>query len=263
MSNPPLSPVKLNPRNGWQGWWPGWRGLLDPENGRIPEFLREEAARLPDRARVLDAGAGTRPYAEIFHRQQYESCDMPGGFYEQKHTFECWLHEIPQPDNTYDAVILTQVLEHVPDPAAVLRELRRILKPGGRILLSVPLSGPLHGEPWHFFQFTHHGLAVLAQKTDLQFASCEKIGGAFWQLGKRTPDAFAKLLKQYDPGRARKRGQPVWLAVAMSIVLFPLWLVGLTISAWVLRPLCYWLDRLDIRKDFTLGYTAVLSKPRG
>jgi SAM-dependent methyltransferase len=260
MSSPPPFPVKLNPRNGWLGWWPGWRGLLDPENGRIPVFLREEAARLPAQARVLDAGAGTRPHAIFFKRQHYESCDMPGGFYEQKHDFECLLHEIPKPAETYDAVILTQVLEHVPNPAAVLRELRRILKPGGRILLSVPLNCPLHGEPYHFFQFTHHGIAVLSAEAGLQIESCEKIGGAFWQLGKRTPDAFAKLLKQYDPGRARKRGQPLWLAIIMSIALFPVWLVGLAVSAWIFRPLFYWMDRLDIHKDFTLGYTAVLIK---
>ena len=261
MSTSPSSSIPLNPRNGWLGWWPGWRGLFDPENGRIPAFLQEESARLVGGALVLDAGAGQRPYAIYFQRQQYQSCDMPGGFYRQKHDFECWLHEIPRPDNTYDAVVLTPVLEHVPDPAAVLKELRRVLKPGGRILVSVPLNGPLHGEPYHFFQFTHYGLAVLAQQNGLTLEVCEKIGGAFWQLGKRIPDTVSKLMKQYDPGRARKRGQSLGLAFGMSAALFPIWLVGLPLTSWLLRPLCYWLDRLDIRKDFTLGYTAVMIKP--
>jgi SAM-dependent methyltransferase len=251
----------LNSRHGWQGWWPGWRAVLDPENGRIVAFLKEEAAQLPRGTRVLDAGAGLCPYAGIFHAQHYESCDMPGGFYRQKQTFECFLHEIPQPDNTYEAVILTQVLEHVPDPEKTLREIARILKPGGRLILSVPLNGPLHGEPYHFFQFTHHGLFELARRAGLSVVRCEKIGGAFWNLGKRTPDTLVKLLKQYDPGRARKRNQPLWLALLMTVLLFPFWLVGVVLFGGIVRPLCYWLDRLDVRKDFTLGYTLVLAKP--
>ncbi len=256
--NPPKIP--LNPRNGWLGWWPGWRAVLDPENGRIPAFLLEEAARLPDGARLLDAGAGTRPFAGFFSRQKYESCDMPGGFYEQQHDFECFLHEIPRPADNYDAAVLTQVLEHVPDPLAVLRELNRVLKPGGKLLLSVPLNGPLHGEPWHFFQFTHYGLAELAARAGFQIETVEKVGGAFWNLGKRFPDAVRKLMKQYDPFRARKRGQSILFCVWMNLILFLPWLLLLPLSAYILRPLCYWADRLDIQKTFTIGYTAVFVK---
>lgn len=253
---------ELNPRHGWLGWWPrgGWRAVLDPENGRIRAFLEDEAARLAAGARVLDAGAGTRPYAALFRRQEYHSCDMPGGFYEARHDFECRLDAIPQPDASYDAVILTQVLEHVPNPIAVLREIRRVLRPGGRVLLSVPMNSPLHGEPWHFFQFTHHGLAELARQSDLVLATVEKLGGAFWHLGKRFPDTLRKLLKQWDPTRARKRGQSVRICVGMTLVLLPLYLLGYPVSAWIWRPLCYWLDQLDREKSFTLGFTAVLHK---
>ncbi len=137
----------LDPRNGWLGWWPdhGVRAILDPENGRLRKFLEEEARQLADGARVLDASAGTRPYAGIFHRQIYESCDVPDGFYPCKHDFECYLESIPRPDATYDAVILTQVLEHAPNPETALRELNRVLKPGCLLLVTVPLNAPLHG----------------------------------------------------------------------------------------------------------------------
>ncbi len=252
--------VDLNPRHGWLGWCPGWRAVLDPENARITAFLNEEAAKLPAGARVLDAGAGSRPYESIFRRQQYESCDMPGGFYRQQHDVECFLHEIPRPNDTYDAIVLTQVLEHVPEPEAVLRELNRVLKPNGRLLVSVPLSSPLHGEPWHFFHFTHYALAGLSGRSNFEMESCEKIGGAFWTLGKRLPDAFRKWLKQYDPTRARKRGQSLALCLGMTLVLFVPWLLCYPVTAYGVRPLCYWLDRLDIEKSFTSGYTAVFVK---
>ena len=185
---------------------------------------------------------------------------MPGGFYPQRHDFECFLDNIPRPDADYDAIINTQVLEHVPDPSAVLKEFQRLLKPGGTLLLSVPLTAPLHGEPWHFFHFTHHALFRLAAQYGFDVRSCEKIGGAFWVLGKRLPDAFRKLLIQYDPTRARKRGQTLTRAVVMTFLMIPAWLLFYPAAAGVLRPLFYWLDRLDIEKSFTLGYTAVFAK---
>jgi len=261
MSSPPPFPVKLNPRNGWLGWWPGWFGLVQPEKVRNRAFIKEEAAKLPAGALVLDAGAGQRKFAEIFHKQRYESCDMPGGFYKQKHDFECFLDAIPKPDDTYDAVVNTQVLEHVPDPLAVLKELHRVLKPGGVLLMSLPLNAPLHGEPWHYFHFTHYGVFELVRKTGFEMISCEKRGGAFWAMGQRLRDMFALWLKQYDPTRARKRGQSIAFCLLMNLVLLGPWLVLYPFSAYVICPLCYWLDLTDIQKSYTNGYTIVLRKP--
>jgi SAM-dependent methyltransferase len=185
---------------------------------------------------------------------------MPGGFYDQPHDFECELHNIPKDDNTYDAVVLTQVLEHVPDPEAALAEICRVMKPNGKLLLSAPLNGPLHGEPWHYFQFTHYGLDQLAQKTGFKIDEIEKIGGAFWLIGKRLPVAFKKFLKQYDPFRAKKRGQNILFCIFMTLMLLPTWFVLYLPSAYVIRPLFYWLDYLDREKRFTTGYTAVFVK---
>ena len=254
--------VSLNPRAGWLGWWPegGIRSVIDPENGRIRAFLTQGAAELPEGALVLDASACARPYAPLFHRQRYESCDMPGGFYEAKHDFECFLDAIPRPDATYDAILLTQVLEHVHDPATVLAELKRILKPGGVLYLSVPLTAPLHGEPWHFFHFTHYGLAELARRTGWKIRECEKVGGAFWLLGKRLGDLPRKLMKQVDPFRAKRRGLSVSGCVVATLLFLPFWLLGLLLLTFTFRPLCYWLDRFDFEKSFTIGYTAVFTK---
>lgn len=251
--------IVLESRAGWMGWWPdgGWRTVLDPENGRIRHFLHEEIARLEVGARVLDASAGARPYAALFQQQNYQSCDVPGGFYKCKHDFECYLDAVPKPDAYYDAVALTQVLEHVPNPEAVLRELARITKFHGRLLISVPLNCPLHGEPWHFFNFTHHGLKELARRTGWRIEKCEKVGGMFWILGKRLADMPRKLMKSVDPFRARKRGQSVSACILWSIFFLPAWIVMVPLLSYVVRPVFYWLDRLDFEKSFTFGYTAV------
>lgn len=251
------NPIALNARAGWMGWWPGLRSVLDPENGRIRSFLKEESAILSNGSKVLDASAGARPYAFLFQHQQYESCDVPGGFYRCSHDFECYLDNIPRPDHFYDAIVLTQVLEHVPNPELVLWELGRITKQGGKLLISVPLNGPLHGEPWHFFQFTHHGLLELARKTNWEVAKCEKIGGAFWFLSKHAADLPKRLMKSVDPLRAKKRGKPILVCILWTTALLPIWLISIPIIGFIIRPLCYWLDLLDIEKTLTSGYTAV------
>jgi len=253
---------ECNPRHGWMGCWPGFTALYDPENGRIKKFLIEEELRLRQNSKILDASAGSKPYASIFKNHKYESCDIPGGFYHQKHNFECLLDNIPKPDGHYDAILLTQVLEHVPNPEKVLLEIHRTLKPGGQLLMSVPLNGPLHGEPWHFFQFSHYGLLELARRTNFELTNLEKIGGAFWFFGKHLQDTPKRIMKSFDPGRARKRGQSIWRCLLLSSLFLPFWLASLIILSGVFRPICYWLDLLDVPKTLTLGYTAVLKKTK-
>ena len=254
--------ILLNPRHGWLGFWPktGMKAIIDPENAFIFVFVFEQRQQMDDQSYVLDAGAGEQPFSSIFKGLRYESTDMPGGFYKNKQDFECELHEIPKPNNHYDVVLLTQVLEHVPDPHAVLSELNRVLKPNGKLLISVPLNGPLHGEPWHFFQFTHHGLNQLAINTNFHIHQIEKIGGAFWFIGKRLSIALSQIIKQYDPFRAKKRGQNIVFSILISLLLLPIWFIFYLPAAYIIRPLFYWLDYLDRQKILTTGYTAVFIK---
>jgi len=254
--------ILLNSRHGWLGWWPrtGIKSIFDPENARVFEFLVEQRKKMVDQSYVLDAGAGEQPYKRIFDGLNYESTDMPRGFYKKKHDFECELHDIPKPNDHYDVVVLTQVLEHVPDPQATLSEIYRVLKPNGKLLISVPLNSPLHGEPWHFFQFTHYGLNQLALNTGFHIIEIEKVGGAFWLIGKRLAIAFSQLLKQYDPFRAKKRGQNVIFSTLMSFLLLPTWFIFYLPAAYIIRPFFYWLDYLDRQKTLTTGYTAVFIK---
>jgi SAM-dependent methyltransferase len=95
-------------------------------------FLRRAAASVPAGSRVLDAGAGDCVYAPLFQGLQYESADF--GKVDKPYgplTYECDLAAIPFEDARFDMVVLTQVLEHIPDPGRVLTELSRVLKPGG------------------------------------------------------------------------------------------------------------------------------------
>ena len=75
-------------------------------------------------------------------------------------------------DNTYDVIICTQVLEHVANPFLAAAELFRILKPGGRLLLTVPAAYPYHAVPRDYWRFTRDSLQLLFGERfrDLQIA---------------------------------------------------------------------------------------------
>jgi SAM-dependent methyltransferase len=70
---------------------------------------------------------------------------------------------MPFADNTFDGVVLTEVLEHCVDPQAAMREVFRVLKPGGLLLVTSPFFWPWHGtdEYEDYWRFTHQGWQLL------------------------------------------------------------------------------------------------------
>lgn len=71
--------------------------------------------------------------------------------------------------NYYDAIMCTEVLEHVVEPFAAIRELRRIVKTGGYILITTPLNARIHGPIPDCWRFTEFGLRVLLRDFDIEY----------------------------------------------------------------------------------------------
>ena len=69
--------------------------------------------------------------------------------------------DYPFEDSKFDKVLLRCVLEHVEEPEHILKELYRILKPGGKIVIEAPFINPIHGAPEDYFRFTPKGLEVI------------------------------------------------------------------------------------------------------
>ena len=119
------------------------------ERGLILAFVRDAAAAAPAGARVLDAGAGDAPYRELFAHADYPTSDWSESVHEgaRRADIVASLDALPVADASFDLVVCTQVLEHVPEPAAVLEELRRVLRPGGELWLTVPSSASCTRSP--------------------------------------------------------------------------------------------------------------------
>jgi SAM-dependent methyltransferase len=137
------------------------------ERQSILEFVARCAQQLEPGSRVLDAGAGDAPYRELFEHCDYRTTDWAQSVHPGAQSADVIapLDALPIPDASFDAVLCTQVLEHVSDPETVLTELRRVLRPGGHLWMTVPLTWPLHEEPFDFFRYTQYGLAALLDRS--------------------------------------------------------------------------------------------------
>jgi SAM-dependent methyltransferase len=127
------------------------------------------------RGRVLDVGCGDRPYDALFTgADELVGFDVPSNEYADLHGS---IEGIPVDDASFDVVLCLQVLEHVPDPAAALRELRRAVRPGGRVLLTTHGVYPFHPNPDDLWRWTHQGLERLF-RTNAEWASVTVTPGA-------------------------------------------------------------------------------------
>jgi SAM-dependent methyltransferase len=129
----------------------------------LHRFLARAGQAVAPGERVLDAGAGRAPYRDLFAHASYETADflaVKGKKYAQP-DYVCDLARIPVEDGRFDHVLLTQVLEHLPDPAIVLAELHRVLKQDGTLWLTAPLFYAEHEKPYDFFRYTQFGLRHL------------------------------------------------------------------------------------------------------
>lgn len=134
------------------------------------------------RGRLLDAGAGRCAYRFLLKPacDEYVACDIDP---KNEDVIAADLQRLPFPDNSFDTVFCSQVLEHVPDHAQAVAECHRVLRPGGHFIGSVPHISWLHNEPHDYFRFTAHGLRYLANRAgfgELLIAPC---GGLVSLLG--------------------------------------------------------------------------------
>jgi SAM-dependent methyltransferase len=70
-------------------------------------------------------------------------------------------HHLPFAPGSFDLIISTEMLEHTAEPQRIVDEIRRVLRPGGRLLLTTRFIFPLHDVPGDYFRFTNYGLAHL------------------------------------------------------------------------------------------------------
>ncbi|MBA3953879.1 class I SAM-dependent methyltransferase [Candidatus Dependentiae bacterium] len=154
------------------------------------KWVKEKAQLLKSGSKVLDVGAGESPYRSHFGHCIYKTHDFAENKNHVNYTsldYVSDIKSIPVSDNEFDAIICTEVLEHVPYPIEALKEMARILKPGGKLLLTAPLGSGLHQMPYHFYGgYTPEWYRFFCDKFDLEIIEIIENGGTFKLLAQES-----------------------------------------------------------------------------
>lgn len=132
--------------------------------------------RLPPGGRVLDYGCAEAPYRYFFPADTYfVAADLPGNPYASLTLNPDTT--VPAEAESFDVVLSTQVLEHVADPALYLAECFRLLRPGGRLLLSTHGMFIYHPDPIDYWRWTCAGLRHVVEEAGFSIVRFEGIIG--------------------------------------------------------------------------------------
>ncbi|MDR1090486.1 MAG: class I SAM-dependent methyltransferase [Prevotella sp.] len=132
-------------------------------NNRRVAWLINQLKQLPDGYRLLDAGAGTQYFRQFCPHFDYVAQDfasyIPDPNAQGLQNIE-WnygkldiisdITDIPAPDNSFDAILCSEVLEHIPYPEKAIVEFSRLLRPGGTLLITAPFCSLTHQSPYFF-----------------------------------------------------------------------------------------------------------------
>jgi SAM-dependent methyltransferase len=180
------------------------------------------------KGRLLDVGCGHRPYEKTFFAgaSEYIGCDYLSD--RSRPDVICSALDLTFPDNSFDTVVSTELLEHVPDPQLAFREMFRVVKPGGYVILSTPLYWPRHEVPYDFFRYPYDGLLHLVKEAGLEVEKLYNRGRSYAFLGQ--------VIQHIHP-------------------------IPLKIVDWFINRIFLWCDRKLNHDALTLGWTVVARKP--
>jgi SAM-dependent methyltransferase len=201
-------------------WDPGASNPHDPWSRfrcykwLVSRRLARAIARIGHHAhgRVLDVGCGDKRFVPYCTESatQYIGLDYPTTFFgkpENVNVFGTAL-SLPFADASFDTVISFEVLEHVTNPQQMVAEIQRVLKPGGRVILTTPFLWGEHCQPHDYFRFTLYGLKRLFEDQGLSVLEQIRANG-FWTFWAQ------RLVYYLAPIYGRRL---TWLQTAVSFM---------------------------------------------
>jgi SAM-dependent methyltransferase len=215
------------------------------------EWIAAQAASVQEKLKVLDVGAGSAPYRAFFAHCDYKTQDFSALTGDQlRHGGYAAIDivspadAIPVADASFDVILCTEVLEHVPEPISVIKEFSRILSAGGRLILTAPLGSGIHQEPYHFYGgYTPYWYGKFLSEAGFDSIVVTANAGTLRHVAQETI-RFARMTRPFAftaPNYFHLLWLPFWMILA------PVLALGVPVAAKVL-------DRFDSEQRFTVGY---------
>lgn len=150
----------------------------------VADLVAERYARvLPTlaRGRLVDLGCGKAPLLDCYgaHVDSVLLADWANSYHENPLLdLVCDLNKpLELESDRFDTIVLSDVLEHIAEPNALLGEVARIAAPGARLILNVPFLYSLHEEPYDYFRYTRFGLTRMLEAAGFVEIQVEEVGG--------------------------------------------------------------------------------------
>jgi SAM-dependent methyltransferase len=171
-------------------------GLSNKDNRG--KWLAKTIANIPNGESILDAGAGELQNKPLCNHLIYTSQDFAqyngsgdgkgiqtGEWDNTKLDIISDITKIPVPSNSFQNILCSEVLEHVPDPVQAMKELVRVLKPGGKLIITVPFASLTHFAPYHFASgLNKYFFSHWSEKLDLEIIEISFNGNYFEFVGQ-------------------------------------------------------------------------------
>jgi SAM-dependent methyltransferase len=150
----------------------------------LKDLVVKEAPQLV--GRLLDVGCGQTPYKELLAASPYIGVDRPVTMHglSEIDAFSTAV-ALPFAPESFDSLLCTEVLEHLPQPELALQEMGRVARPGALLLVTAPFGEQLHEEPFDYYRFTHYGLQDLLTRNGWETLTLHHRGGTWLELGYR------------------------------------------------------------------------------
>ena len=230
-------------------------------HGRLfhPQWLaiRAQRAGMRDAATfasgvLIDVGCGVKPYASWFcpRVDAYVGLEYPvtagrNGTPASKVDVFADALALPLRDRAANTALLTEVLEHLPEPGRALEEIHRTLDADGTLILTSPMIYNIHGGPHDFFRFTPYGLESLLSRHGFRIVEMRPFGYFGSMLGMMINNFVTTLIWRSTMLRV--------LRVTILLPMFPLFFALVNVTGWAV-------DRLFKGEEFTIGHLVIARK---
>jgi SAM-dependent methyltransferase len=187
--------------------------------------VQEQAHHL--KGRLLDFGCGSKPYKNLLEVDEYIGVDFVNeGHPHDNEQIDVYYDgkTIPFPDNSFDSILSSEVFEHVFNLPEILKELERVLKPGGKILITCPFVWKEHELPHDYARYTLFALEDMLQKNNFTIRVINKSGNFIQVISQLV------VLYFYDTGYSKVKKLPVIKQIFESVFFFLPNLFGIVLN---------------------------------